>query len=216
MLSQANELLAPEKRLKMYMCHASLVIERYDVSGYYNARGYIDPKYKHYKWEESERDYKITEWYDSDGKPVFNSSRFDLNLFTKIFEISSNYTDSVSLMQEDEWGKHINEQFDGYLGNEGVNKTTTYSKYVLVVWPKSFELDILAKIDINCTIESFHKSIVVDSVGDESVINNFRSILEKIDILNDRRNLLSGAATNKILEILLKSISRGLYQCRFD
>lgn len=118
--------------------------------------------------------------------------------------MSSKYADPVTLMQEDDWGKHINEEFDGYLGNEGVNKTTTYSKYVLVVWPKSFELEILAKIDINCTIESFHKSIVVDSVGDESVINKFRSVLEKIDILNDRRNLLSGAAINKILEILLK------------
>ena len=185
----------------MYMCHASLVIERYDVSGYYNARGYIDPKYKHYKWDESGRNYSLRNWYDSNGTPVFNSSRFDLNLFTKIFDMSRNYTNPVSLMQEDDWGKYINEEFDGYLGNEGVNKTTTYSKYVLVVWPKSFELDILAKIDINCAIESFHKSIVVDSVGDD---NKFRSVLEKIDFLNDRRNLLSGDSINKILEILLK------------
>jgi hypothetical protein len=54
LIMNANSRLDPEKQLVFYFCHASLVIEAYDVSGYYNESGRINPKHK-FIWEENER-----------------------------------------------------------------------------------------------------------------------------------------------------------------
>jgi hypothetical protein len=162
----------------MYICHASLFIERYDVSGYDHPTGYIDPKYKHYEWDESDRDYKIAEWYDLNGKPVFNSSHFELlDFFTKIFDMTTG-CQPVDLKNESEWGKYTHQEIGGYLGNESVTNKTTYSKYVLVFWPKRFEYEILINLDVNLVVDSVYKSIVNNSLVDPIVMEQFKAVLK--------------------------------------
>jgi hypothetical protein len=202
----------------MYICHASLFIERYDVSGYDHPTGYIDPKYKHYEWDESNRDYKIAEWYDVNGKPVFNSSQFELDFFTKMFDMANRTScQPVDLKNESEWGKYTRQEIGGYLGNESVTNKTTYNKYVLVFWPKRFEYEILIKIDVNFVFDSVYKSIVINSLVDPIVMEQFQAVLKFVPPKKTAKKenkwkkekekqpkTLNGKAINEILEILLK------------
>lgn len=75
--------------------------------------------------------------YKINGQPVFNECDIELSFFTKIFSPLHKKTQDVDLNDEKAWGKHVNLDIE-YTGNEGTNKTTEYSRYLLVIWPKRY------------------------------------------------------------------------------
>lgn len=185
-MSKANERLSPaDHRLAFYLCHANLIIDAYDVTGYENESGFIHPLYP-YEWEENERKIKITEWYDQNGQIVFNSSRFKLELFNKVFNLGGSAgangvvsSDPVDLKDEKAWGKYTSSELGGWAGNEGVTKTTKYSKYLLVMWPQRFELETVIKMDVKFAIESLYESLVNKKQAvNEQKLREFASIMQ--------------------------------------
>lgn len=157
-----------------------MVIDSYDVSGYYDSDGKIDEEYS-YVWEENDRELEITEWFDTDGHAVFNSAQFNLSHFTKIFDLADDKVKAINLQDENEWGQHVNEELDGYTGNEGVNKTTTYSKYVLVMWPQRIELAVMLRMNPQCAIDSFFNSFVkINQPMDQKARENFTAIIDHV------------------------------------
>lgn len=204
MLTNANSRLDADKQLAFYFCHASLIIDAYDVTGYETESGYIDPRYP-YEWEENERKLQITNWYDVNGKAVFNSSRFKLDHFDKVFNLGANTSDPVDLKDESAWGKHTLEKLGGWAGNEGVTKTTTYSKYLLVVWPKQFELETILKMDLKLVIESLYELLVNKKQNlNDLKQREFRSVIKALD--NDpkkNKKKLTDAHIVALIELLV-------------
>ncbi|POM57393.1 Hypothetical protein PHPALM_38101 [Phytophthora palmivora] len=51
------------------------------------------------------------------------------------------------------WANHGNSTFEGYLGNEGAKRNTTYSRYALVAWPVASGVENSFKyINVNATV----------------------------------------------------------------
>lgn len=87
----------------------------------------------------------IYQWYDVNGNVINSHSEVKLNFFTKIFKPSSRNSNEVNLTNLKEWGKYIRRLEGSYTGNEGNTIITEYSKYLLVVWPKSFDVEFQIK-----------------------------------------------------------------------
>lgn len=208
LMLNTNNLLPKEKRLSFYICHVRRVVQSYDVSGYYNEEDYIDPRYP-YDWEELESDAQIKNWYNLNGTAVFQNARFEINFLSRVLDPSRLVEDGcfVDLSKNDEWGKYLKEELDGYTGNEGVNKTTEYSKYMLVCWPDCYEFETLLKIDRTCAIDSLHQKLKTktnpNEIGKE-LESQFETIMSELKCKTTVAKHLSDDCVIKMLEILVK------------
>lgn len=53
------------------------------------------------------------------------------------------------------WEPHGNSTFEGYLGNEGATKSTTYSRYAIVAWPAVHGVEMACQyINVNAAVET--------------------------------------------------------------
>ena len=80
--------------------------------------------------------------------------------------------------------------------------------------PKRFEYEILINIDVNLVVDSVYKLIVINSLVDPIVMEQFQVVLKFVrpkkaakrekSEKDKQPKLLNGKAINEILEILLK------------
>ncbi|KAG7385221.1 hypothetical protein PHYBOEH_009113 [Phytophthora boehmeriae] len=102
-LQDANAGVTPEKKLHFVIAGLTLKIDYYDAGG---------------EWEENERDESIA-WYSTSGEDHGNSSEIEeLNMLNPRRETLA-----------DLWKNRGNSTFEGYLGNEGATRDTTYSRF---------------------------------------------------------------------------------------
>ena len=202
---EANESLEPSKQLSIYMCKLTLDIEYKDNKGYFDQVGYITPNYYNlfapfnphlFKWVETNRFSYWSDWHDLDGNPVFDSlSR--LPFFNTYIDMKSGLATDLNLKSN--WGHPIRRDYDGYLINDGVTSTVTYSKNVLAIWPRRFEFEILLKRDINCSINIAYNDEKLNLRTLKAILNRAAYIKNIPD-----RTQLNEKAANQMLEILLK------------
>lgn len=204
-LKEANESLSPEKQLSIYMCKLSLDIEYKDKKGYLDEVGYITPNYYNlfapfnphlFKWLETDRLTNWSDWHDLEGNPVFDSLT-RIPFFDTYIDMKTGLATDLNLKAN--WGQPFRRVYDGYLINDGVTSTVTYSKSVLAIWPKCFEFEILLKGDINCSINMAYNE-------EKRNLSSLKAILKRaahIKYLTDQVQL-NEKATNQMLEILLK------------
>lgn len=191
-----NTRLPEENHISFHICHANLVVESYDVGiaprrserydrddededededEYEDEYEDDDDCFEEYLWEENQRNVEIAEWYDTRGKKVMNSANLEIGDFNEIYNLGGKSdSDIADEIMDDEklWGDYEDEDIDGYTGNEGLTKTTTYSKYLLVVWPKSFEFERMLMCDTKGVIESMHKEFVSAASQNEFTISD--------------------------------------------
>lgn len=196
LLSSVNNRLPAHQQLAFYVCRASLVIDSYDVNRYTCVSSL--PKEARYKWVEHDRHLEFTEWFDVDGYSVFVSADIDqvLDNFTKVFDWSNDTCEAIDLLKERSWNDNFKEQLCSPSGSEGMNKIRTYSKNMLVMWPKKFEFDILIGFlldhDINWFFETFElKNQTIDAKSHKKFtsIIDFMVIRRKKNIKSHRFNL---------------------------
>ena len=204
-LKEANESLAPEKQLAIYMCKLSLDIEYKDKKGYFDEVGYITPNYYKlfapfnphlFKWVEIDRFLLWSDWHDLEGKPVFDSlSR--LPFFNTYIDMKTGLETNLSLKAN--WGEAVTRDYDGYLINDGVRLFVTYSKNAFAIWPKRFEFEILLKRDINCSINLAYKEEKLNLTTLQAILKHASDIKNLPD-----GTKLNEKAIDQMLEILLK------------
>ncbi|KAJ8537432.1 hypothetical protein ON010_g13165 [Phytophthora cinnamomi] len=109
-LMEANGIAGREKALQFFFAALTHDASFYDAGG---------------EWEEDKHKESIT-WYSFRGKKLGTTSKteFDLNFLNP---------DQDTLAQI--WEERGESTFEGYLGNEGATRNTTYSRYAVVAWP---------------------------------------------------------------------------------
>lgn len=166
-LKQANELLPEDKQLKFFIVHANYAIYAYDISNWNYGAGFIEHTYNAASdsdeseydrsfdendcdWEIDVKTKYINECYDLDGKVMFGKIKKHYGLHRDEVIVSSLDFDSFSFIinpsMEDthvdfdkleNWGNMKDEHYEGYLGNENVNATTVYNKYLIAFMTKT-------------------------------------------------------------------------------
>ncbi|KAJ8566359.1 hypothetical protein ON010_g6764 [Phytophthora cinnamomi] len=62
------------------------------------------------------------------------------------------------------WSPHGNSTFEGYLGNEGATKDTTFSRYAIIAWPTAHGVENAFKyINVNAAVEALESQRPVDA-----------------------------------------------------
>ncbi|KAE9310956.1 hypothetical protein PF008_g20323 [Phytophthora fragariae] len=108
-LEEANATLPAKKKMQFYIVAMEHDINYYDTGG---------------AWEENERNERIN-WYSSGGQSYGEGME----------EIKMNFLNPGRDSLAELWEGHGNSTFEGYLGNEGATRNTTYSRYAIVAWP---------------------------------------------------------------------------------
>ena len=78
-------------------------------------------------WEEcGNESSSVTNWYDLDGR-LSRWQDKDLDFFTHLIDPSNENEPFFDRKDKKQWGsRHV--EVEGYTGNEGCNRTTTYQK----------------------------------------------------------------------------------------
>lgn len=93
---------------------------------------------------------------------MFGKTKIELSFFDGLYEPGSDNDTQVDLKNEDEWGEFIGRDFESYSGNAGATKTTEYSKYLLVLWPKRHDYQITLKLDLNSSLNPLYEEVCVN------------------------------------------------------
>lgn len=195
LLSLINSGLHTEQQLAFYVCQASYEINYGDESGYYDDWG-ITPKDYPYKWKEKNRSLHLKKWFDVNGNCAFNkSAKFDPDHFTKIYAWSPDTCEAISLKEKKNWGKHVKENVFGCAGYEGVDKITTYSKYVLVMWPRQCEFDSIVGFGLNYLLDLFFNSFVKENQIVD--IKSNEELSRIINLFETKRNQMKTMQQNR-------------------
>lgn len=103
LLNSANEKLPEDKQVVFYIAHANLVIDTYEITGYYEEIGEFGyrPRRKP-KWEENERSVSIETIYDLKGAKKFENTTVDLEFFDTF--IHPGRRDDADLNSSKAWG----------------------------------------------------------------------------------------------------------------
>ncbi|OWZ05143.1 hypothetical protein PHMEG_00022822 [Phytophthora megakarya] len=111
-LMEANNLVESTNKLQFFFADLTHEASYFDDGG---------------EWKEDEHSESIT-WYSVSGQELGTASKtmFDLNFLNP---------DQESLAQM--WEDYGESETEGYYGNEGATKNTTYARYALVAWPVS-------------------------------------------------------------------------------
>ncbi|KAE9082814.1 hypothetical protein PF010_g21440 [Phytophthora fragariae] len=129
-LMEGNGLADSAKKLQFFFAALTHDASFYDAGG---------------DWEEDKHKESIT-WYSFRGKKYGTTSKtvFDLNFLNP---------DQDTLAQI--WEECGESTFEGYLGNEGATRKTTYSRYAVVAWPVSRGMEnTLEFINASAAIEA--------------------------------------------------------------
>lgn len=110
-LEEANKLVDSAKKLFFLMAQLSLEVGYYDDGG---------------TWRECTRQELIS-WYSLDGAQLKRDSK-------QVDPMKLNFLNPGKEKLSELW-KSRSSEIDGYLGNEGATKDTTYSQFVIVAWP---------------------------------------------------------------------------------
>lgn len=180
LLNSANEKLPEDKQVVFYIAHANLVIDTYEITGYYEEIeefGYR-PRRKP-KWEENERSVSIETIYDLKGAKKFENTTVDLEFFDTF--IHPGRRDDADLNSSKAWGKEFDEDIHGWAGNEGMNRTLTYHKFLLVCWPKHCEFETLLKMDFKSAVDLVYNKMNEKSAEDPIFLKQFESLLVNLN-----------------------------------
>ncbi|KAF4039877.1 2OG-Fe(II) oxygenase superfamily [Phytophthora infestans] len=109
-LIEANQLADADKKLQLFFADLKHHASFYDAGG---------------DWEEDAHKEAIT-WFSLSGEKLATAS-------SGAFELNFLNPDQDTLEQI--WEERGESTFEGYLGNEGATRNTTYSRYALVAWP---------------------------------------------------------------------------------
>jgi hypothetical protein len=169
LLKACNELLPAEKQVQLFALHSTLVIEAYDVTGNDYMR---DPREG--EWEENERHLTFNGWYGSNSRLFKHIDISDFGFFTNVIDVKK--SDDLDLEDEDEWGSDMEEEFDGYTGNEGATLNTTYHKYFLVMLSANKLFYRFLKIDPLSAIDHLYENHT-KQVNEAELIENFKALL---------------------------------------
>lgn len=191
------------------LVHACLEIESYDVSG--NGYAYDDCYYHHkydardYEWEENDRSSHIKQWYSSDGKikANLNNVSFSPSFFDYVIDINRArvLVDDDFKLEKTFGNDDIQEEIDGYTGNEGLNRTTVYNKYLMILIPKKYQFEFYSKANVTFAIDylgSNYSSMTQESLSvklnkcvmqlnqsDMILESTFETIFRLLSITND-------------------------------
>ena len=127
--------------------------------------------YDHCDWEESNRTQEIQDvWYTENG---------DTFKFGKYVDININ-THCIGYDEDDEWNE-INQTHEGYLGNAGATQSTTYSKYIAVLFSQDhqFEIFLNGKKGIKAGVEWIE--YLVDKDRNRDITSEINAIINKFD-----------------------------------
>ncbi|EGZ25982.1 hypothetical protein PHYSODRAFT_487033, partial [Phytophthora sojae] len=105
--------------------------------------------------EENER-YENIKWYSPRGESIAHSirSKLELNFLNPGQETFSGL-----------WANRGNSTFEGYLGNSGATRNTTYSRYAVVAWPAAQGVENAFKyINVNAAVGALQAQRPVDAV----------------------------------------------------
>jgi hypothetical protein len=208
----ANERLPAESRLNFYICNASLFINAQDVSGYEGryrkGRHYYDSDSEdatagYYEWEIYERVAQIENWYDQTGACVFQNYQFEFDIFTRLLD-PNQPSAIIDLNEEDSWGKYLKQDFEGYSGNAGATRETTYGKYILVCWPKKYEFNVLIKLDLTITIDSLYDQVMSTSTGVADLHSHSDQFARMLVNFSENKPSLNDHCITRLFQILSK------------
>lgn len=175
-LCNANAELPDEDRFEFNIAHARLKVSSYDVSGYEGD----NPKY--YEWEEDERSSEIRQWYDASGKEMANLNRDCINydMFSYVIDVKRmRVLGDEELSDESTFGrKDLKESIGGWVGNEGLTKTSLYSKYILVLIPKKSLFEMYLNSSLTFAVRDLRKSF--SSLSKKSAMERLRMVVEKM------------------------------------
>ena len=161
LLRIANSKLPANNQLTFYIVHSSLVIIQSD----YNM-GCLFGENKSYEdsgsfgdqesgGEEMDRHTYVDEWYDINGVPFLSKEDRTGDITLEEFDILINPNGESKVVtdvtHDKFWSGKRHCQMDNEDGLEAV--TTTYSKYLLVFWPKKNKFDSMLKINQKSTLE---------------------------------------------------------------
>ena len=183
-MRNSNEKLSKDNQLSFYLASYNIIVSCY-TNDHASSRSFDEPNTieADKKWEKKWgkdydecKDTKIDNWYGPDGKPFESkfeetNERIEPDFFTKLFN------PNINDLNDDDWllntklmGDKRHVKIDGYTGNEGNTKSTTYSRYILAVWPKKYDYRFLSKINIKYTLNKLHE--LLDSGCDEKIFKN--------------------------------------------
>ncbi len=175
LLINANSNLDEKDQLVFYIVDANLVIESNDVAANRN-ESYEESCDENdldsgRNCKENTQYTKIKEWYHSNGTPILNKNhkRIDVDFFTKIIDPNTELDKPfMNAKEEREWAKtcltrHVNVHDSKQRRTDAaMNKKTTYSKYLLVFWPKQNEFKVLCEMDKMSALNALHASLDTD------------------------------------------------------
>ena len=221
LLRTANDKLPSDKKISFHLAEAKLVLSGYTndfvPSGSFDEPNTIQSDQKWAKkwrgfWEDERsvcKETLIGIWYDSDGNSL-NEAKFsylkeheikstDFDFFTKLFNPSLNEIEEEWYLNSKLWNGNRHNYIEGYTGNEGNSKFTTYKKYALVIWQNKCEFSFLSKISYTYATKLLHKSLVKNT--------NELELKKKFDILmeamqNTNLNINDKTALELITDLL--------------
>lgn len=129
-LEEANFIVAGDKKLHFFIAQLS-----HDVHYWEDGRDTGS-------WQEDRRDETIT-WYSTSGKSHGQSETASLkessfggaNEEPEPETVQLNFLNPGRESLSNLWKIHGSSTFEGYLGNEGATRNTTYSRFAIVAWP---------------------------------------------------------------------------------
>lgn len=138
-LEEANCVAAPGK-LQFFLAQLKHDISYWDDGG---------------SWVEGSRNEKVT-WHIVTGQKLGHT--------TKTTKLKLNLLNPSQETLSEQWALHGNSTFEGYLGNEGATKDTTYSRYAIVAWPAVHGVENAFKfINVNAAAEALECQRPVDA-----------------------------------------------------
>ncbi len=205
----ANDKLPSDKKICFHLAEAKLVVSGYTndfvPSGSFDEPNTIQSDQKWVKkwrgvWENERsvcKETLIGVWYNSDGNSL-NEFKYsllkeheikstDFGFFTKLFNPSLNDNDEKWFLNSKLWYGNRHNYIEGYTGNEGNTKFTTYKKYTLVIWQNKCEFSFLSKISYTYAAKMLHKSLM-QNTNELELKKNFYILMEAMQNTNSNIN----------------------------
>ncbi|KAJ8569204.1 hypothetical protein ON010_g6058 [Phytophthora cinnamomi] len=159
----ANASLPAKKKMLFYIAAVEPDINYYDTGG---------------SWEGNEREEKIN-WYSSIGHSYGRGME----------EIKMNFLNPGRDSLAELWEGHGNSTFEGYLGNEGATRNTTYPRYAIVAWPavRSVE-NALKYIGANAALGALKAQKSIDA----ATLQSFMTAAADADLVDDEESYSLG------------------------
>lgn len=105
------------------------------------------------------------------------------------------------------WTPHGNSTFEGYLGNEGATKDTTYSRYAIIAWSVAHGVENAFKfINVNAAVEALQCQRPVDSATVRKFLDDVSAKLaEEKSNSWSRTNVVSVGFCRTLCDLLVEA-----------